>query len=193
MPAAMDMDANLTPAAPRARPQVPLGMNLRTWFRDILISLLIATAVVVFLYQPVKVEGTSMLPQLADEQRIFVNKFVYRFDSIRRGDVVVFKLPADPSRSYIKRVVGLPGEAVEVRQGRVYVEGLLIEEEHVPAVYRDYASHPAVTVPPGEYYVLGDHRNTSKDSRSWGTVPGADITGKAVFAYWPIERFGAVR
>lgn len=191
----MDVDPNLTPQAPQSRPEMHplLGMDLRAWLKDILLSLLIATAVVVFLYQPVKVEGTSMLPQLVDEQRIFVNKFVYRFDNIERGDVVVFKLPEDPMRSYIKRVVGLPGETVEVRRGRVYVDGLGINEEHVPPSYRDYTSHPSVTVPPDEYYVLGDHRNTSKDSRAWGTVAREQITGKAVFAYWPIERFGTVR
>ena len=191
----MDLDSNLTPQAPQPRSEtrLPLGMNLKVWLRDILLSLLIATAVVVFLYQPVKVEGTSMLPQLVDEQRIFVNKFVYRLDSIERGDVVVFKLPEDPSRSYIKRVVGLPGETVEVRRGMVYVDGRLINEEHIPPRYRDYTSYPSVTVPSGEYYVLGDHRNTSKDSRAWGTVERVQVTGKAVFAYWPIERFGTVR
>lgn len=191
----MDVDSNGPPEMPRPLPQrhPPLGMTLRAWLRDILLSLLIATGVVVFLYQPVKVEGTSMLPQLVDEQRIFVNKFVYRLDSIERGDVVVFKLPENPGRSYIKRVVGLPGETVEVRKGRVYVDGRAIDEDHVPPRYRDYASHPTLTVPADEYYVLGDHRNTSKDSRSWGTVARSQITGKAVFAYWPIERFGAVR
>lgn len=191
----MDVDSNRPPEMPRPAPQChpPLGMNLRAWLRDILLSLLIATAVVVFLYQPVKVEGTSMLPQLVDEQRIFVNKFVYRLDNIERGDVVVFRLPENPGRSYIKRVVGLPGETVEVRRGKVYVDGSLIDEEHVPPHYRDYTSHPSVTVPPDEFYVLGDHRNTSKDSRSWGTVGRSQITGKAVFAYWPIEKFGAVR
>ena len=191
----MDVDSNRPPETPWPSPQCqpPLGMNLRAWLRDILLSLLIATAVVVFLYQPVKVEGTSMLPQLVDEQRIFVNKFVYRLDNIERGDVVVFKLAENPGRSYIKRVVGLPGETVEVRRGEVYVDGRLINEEHVPPHYRDHASHPSVTVPTDEYYVLGDHRNTSKDSRSWGTVARSQITGKAVFAYWPIERLGAVR
>ncbi len=191
----MDVEPNLSPQAPQppTESHLPLGMNLRAWLRDIVLSLVIASAVVVFFYQPVKVEGTSMLPQLVDEQRIFVNKFVYRFDNIERGDVVVFKLPEDSSRSYIKRVVGLPGETVEVRRGKVYVDGRLVDEEHVPPRYRDYTSHPSVTVPPDEYYVLGDHRNTSKDSRSWGTVERALIAGKAVFAYWPIERFGTVR
>jgi signal peptidase I len=167
-------------------------MDLQVWIRDILLSLFIAAAVIVFLCQPVKVEGTSMLPQLADEQRIFVNKLVYRIDRIERGDVIVFRFPEDLRRSYIKRVVGLPGETVEVRKGAVHIDGKTLTEPYVPQRYRDRASHPHVTVPEGAYYVLGDHRNTSNDSRTWGTVDKSFITGKAVFAYWPPERFGVV-
>ena len=167
-------------------------MDIQVWVRDILLSLSIAAVVIVFLCQPVKVEGTSMLPQLADEQRIFVNKFVYRIDSVQRGDVIVFKFPEDPARSYIKRVVGLPGETVEIRKGAVHIDGRALPESYVAPRYRDRASHPPIAVPKGEYYVLGDHRNTSNDSRTWGTVDAACITGKAMFAYWPPERFGVV-
>ncbi len=166
--------------------------GLRIWVRDILLSLSIAALVVTFLCQPVKVEGTSMLPQLADEQRIFVNKFVYRIDSIQRGDVIVFKFPEDASKSYIKRVVGLPGETVAVRQGTVYIDGRAHPEPYVSNRYRDRGNHPPVTVPKNSYYVLGDHRNTSNDSRTWGTVEKSYVTGKAMFAYWPPERFGVV-
>ncbi len=169
------------------------AIEVGTWLRDLALSLLIAGVVIVFLYQPVRVEGTSMLPRLADEQRIFVNKFIYRLDGVQRGDVIVFKLHENPGRSYIKRVVGLPGESVEIRRGQVFVNGLPIAEDHIPERYRDLTTHPAVAVPDCEYYVLGDHRNTSKDSRAWGTVAGKAITGKAVFAYWPLARFGAVR
>ncbi len=191
----METDSNSAQGSDRDPAESPraLGMDLRAWMRDVLLSVAIATVVIVFLYQPVKVEGTSMLPQLADEQRIFVNKFVYRLDSIQRGDVIVFRLPQDPKRSYIKRVVGLPGEMIEIRRGAVLVDGKAVSEPYVPARYRDPASHPSVTVPESEYFVLGDHRNTSKDSRAWGTVAESSITGKAVFAYWPPERFGAVR
>lgn len=170
-----------------------LRMDLGVWIRDILLSLSIAAVVIVFLCQPVKVEGTSMLPQLADEQRIFVSKVAYRFDSIERGDVVVFRLPENPSRSYIKRVVGLPGETVEIRKGVVHIDGVAYPEPYVPPRYRDPMSHPPVVVEQETYYVLGDHRNTSNDSRTWGAVAEAFITGKAVFAYWPPDRFGVVR
>ncbi len=168
-------------------------MDLQVWIRDIFLSFFIAAVVIVFLCQPVKVEGTSMLPQLAHEQRIFVNKLAYRIDSIERGDVIVFKFPEDLRRSYIKRVVALPGETVEVRKGTVHIDGKALAEPYVPRRYRDRSSHPPVTVAEGAYYVLGDHRNTSNDSRTWGTVDKSFVTGKAVFAYWPPERFGVVQ
>ena len=174
------------------KPPGRLRMDLQVWARDIVLSLFIAAGVIVFLWQPVKVEGTSMLPQLEDEQRIFVNKLVYRIDSIERGDVVVFRFPEDPSRSYIKRVVALPGETVGVRAGTVYVDGSPLTEAYVPQRYRDRSTHPETTVPDGAYYVLGDHRSTSNDSRMWGTVDEGFITGKAVFAYWPPDKFGVV-
>ncbi len=170
----------------------PFWFDLQVWLRDIFVSIAIAAIVIVFLYQPVKVEGTSMLPHLADEERIFVNKFLYNFDAIDRGDVVVFKFPIDPSKSYIKRVIGLPGDTVEIVGGEVYLNGSLYREPYVLQGYRDRGSYPQVVVPAGEYYVLGDHRNTSNDSRTWGTVAHAYVTGKAVFSYWPPDRFGVL-
>lgn len=181
-----------THADPSPAPR-PLRMDIRAWIRDILLSLSIAAFVIVFLWQPVKVEGTSMLPHLADKQRIFVNKFLYRIDSVQRGDVIVFRFPEDPSRSYIKRVIGLPGETVSIRDGTVFVDGQALSEPYVIPRYRDHSDRPPKVVPNGEYYVLGDHRNTSNDSRTWGTVAESFVTGKAVFAYWPPERFGVVR
>ena len=190
----MDADPNIPeyplPDAPVTRRV--FRMDFKAWVRDIFLSLSLATVVVVFLCQPVKVEGTSMLPKLADKQRIFVNKILYRIDDIQRGDVIVFKLPEDLSRSYIKRVVGLPGETVEIDKGTVLIDGQALLEPRLLPQYRDRSSEPAVTVPEGQYYVLGDHRNTSNDSRTWGTVDESFITGKAVFAYWPPERFGFV-
>ena len=191
----METDSSIAPASDRelSKSRSKFRMDLQVWARDIVLSLFIAAAVIVFLCQPVKVEGTSMLPQLEDEQRIFVNKLVYRIDSIERRDVVVFRFPEDPSRSYIKRVIGLPGETVEVRKGTVHIDGQALLEPYVPHRYRDRASHPPVTVPEGGYYLLGDHRITSNDSRTWGTVDKGLIKGKAVFAYWPPERFGVVQ
>lgn len=166
-----------------------------SWLRDLAFSVLIAVVLIVFIYQPVKVEGTSMMPTLSDQERIFINKFTYEFGlgSIERGDTVVFWFPYDKTKSYIKRVIGLPGDRVRVDGGQVYVNGQGLVEDYVPEENRDSASWRGgeeQTVPKGCYFVLGDHRNSSSDSRSWGYVPRENIYGKAVFAYWPPDKMG---
>lgn len=164
------------------------------WFRDLAMSVMMALVVILFLYQPVRVEGTSMMPSLVDQERIFINKFVYRFGlaDIGRGDTVVFWYPGDTSKSYIKRVIGVPGDTVEVAEGSVIVNGRTLNEPYVPPEYRDHLSMPRRTVPPDDYFVLGDHRSSSNDSRAWGTVPRQNIYGKAVFVYWPLDKMGRV-
>jgi signal peptidase I len=147
---------------------------------------------ITFVAQAFRVQGTSMLPMLEDGERIIVNKFIYRFHSIERGDVVVFWYPRDPSVSFIKRIVGLPGDSVEVRAGTVYVNGQRLQEEYVDAKYRDDESYSPVEVRRGYYYVLGDHRNSSNDSRSWGEVPEKYIYGRAVFRFWPLSKIGII-
>jgi signal peptidase I len=169
-----------------------LAIELRSWFRDILFAFIIAIFIVVFIVQPVKVEGTSMQPRLVDQERIFVNRFIYRFRDIQRGDVVVFWFPKDRSKSFIKRVVGIPGDRVEIQQGIVFVNGSRIAEPYLRPEFQDYRSFQKTVVPPGQYFVLGDHRNSSNDSRSWGFVEQPLIYGKAVFGYWPFSRFGLV-
>src|SRR5437016_2871409 len=143
----------------------------RSWFRDLSLSVVIAIVIILFLYQPVKVEGTSMMPALLDQERIFINKFVYRFGiaDIGRGDTVVFWFPGDPTKSYIKRVIGVPGDSVEVQDGAVFVNGRMLQEPYVPEEYRDHSTTVRKVVPPDEYFVLGDHRSSSNDSRTWGT------------------------
>ena len=165
------------------------------WARDLLLSVVIAIVVILFIYQPVKVEGTSMMPALDDQERIFINKFVYRlnFGSIDRGDMVVFWYPNDPSKSYIKRVIGTPGDRVEVDHGTVLVNGNPLVENYVPPEYRDQVSMAETRVPEGEYFVLGDHRSSSNDSRAWGMVPRRYIYGKAVFVYWPLDKMGVLK
>jgi signal peptidase I len=165
----------------------------RYWLRDLVLSLLLAFIFVIFLYQPVQVEGTSMLPRLTNHERIFINKFVYRFEPIERGDIVVFHYPLDPSKSYIKRVVGLPGETVRIRDGRVYINGRALTEPYVPPSFFDHQSYPPVTLAPDHFFVLGDHRDSSNDSREWGAVDRKFIYGKAVFVYWPFDQFGTLR
>jgi len=169
-----------------------LRSEVRVWARDLLIAVGLALVIIIFLYQPVKVEGTSMAPLLSDQERIFINKFVYRFASIHRGDVVVFWYPLDRSKSFIKRVIGLPGEEIEIRQGMLYVDGQAIAEPYVPPQYEDISDFGPVRVPDDSYFVMGDHRISSNDSRVFGPVSSRFIYGRAVFAYWPVDHFGSL-
>ena len=161
--------------------------------RDLCISIVVSAFIILFLYQPVKVEGTSMLPGLEDQERIFINKFLYKFEPIERGDVVVFRYPRDPSKSYIKRVIGMPGDVIRIEHGRVYVNGVQLAEDYVPRNFLDERSFTPVTVPERAYYVMGDHRSMSNDSREFGPVGEEFIYGKAVFAYWPVDKAGRLR
>jgi len=170
----------------------PLRRELRSWTRDLAVALGLAIVVMIFLYQPVKVEGTSMNPLLSDQERIFINKFVYRFEPIERGDVVVFWYPLDRSKSFIKRVVGLPGETIEIRAGHVYANGKELPDQFVPSIYLDDSTYMPRRIPDDEYFVMGDHRDSSNDSRVFGPVARPYIYGKAVFAYWPVDHFGSL-
>jgi signal peptidase I len=190
------MPEDLSPELPLAA--TPAHSSLRSalaWVRDLVFSVMIAIVLIVFIYQPVKVEGTSMMPALADQERIFINKFTYRFGlgSIERGDTVVFWWPPDPAKSYIKRVIGLPGDTVRIDAGQVIVNGRPLLEDYVPEEYRDRVSWGPEQVPRGSYFVLGDHRMSSSDSRAWGFVNRKDIYGKAVFVYWPLDKMGRLR
>jgi signal peptidase I len=168
------------------------GTDLRSLTRDLLVAVALALVIIVFLYQPVKVEGTSMTPLLSDQERIFINKFIYHYQNIQRGDIVVFWYPMDRNKSFIKRVVGLPGETVEVQQGRVLIDGMTLDEPYVPAQFADGGYYGPVRVPDGQYFVMGDHRSSSNDSRVFGPVSQEYIYGKAVFSYWPVQRFGSI-
>jgi signal peptidase I len=176
--------------APASRAALPV---LAVWLRDLIISLAISAFIIIFLYQPVKVEGTSMMPSLDDQERIFVNKFVYRLEPIQRGDIVVFRYPRDISKSYIKRVIGLAGDDIRIEDGQVYVNGKPLDEDYVPAAYADERSYPEIVVPANSYFVLGDHRSMSNDSRDFGPVKENYIYGKAVFGYWPMDKLGRLR
>jgi signal peptidase I len=185
-----------TAAVPVSPAAVPLNRNwplLAVWVRDLVIALAISSFIIIFLYQPVKVEGISMMPGLNDQERIFVNKFVYRLEPIERGDVVVFRYPRNPSQSFIKRVIALAGDRVRIDGGQVYVNDDPVDEDYVAPAYADDRSYPEITVPPHSYFVLGDHRNLSNDSRDFGPVNLRYIYGKAVFGYWPFEKMGRVR
>ena len=177
---------------PENTPLPQFRRELRSWTRDLAVALGLALVIIIFIYKPVKVEGTSMAPLLSDQERIFINKFVYRFEPIERGDVVVFWYPLDHSKSFIKRVVALPGETVELRAGRLYVGGKELMEAYFPPNYLYGARYPPLTIPADSFFVMGDHRDSSNDSRVFGPVARQFIYGKAVFAYWPVDHFGSL-
>src|ERR1022692_2506947 len=185
-------DAAASSVAPPAGPK-RMKAAISGWLRDMLISLAVSAFFIIFLYQPVKVEGTSMMPTLEDQERVFINKFVYRLEPIERGDVVVFRYPRDTSKSYIKRVIAVAGDRVKIEDGMVYVNDRQIAETYVPQTYEDVRSYPETVVPPHSYFVMGDHRNLSNDSRDFGPVDESYIYGKAVFGYWPFAKLGKLR
>jgi signal peptidase I len=168
----------------------------RSLLRDIFFAILIAVLIVVFIVQPVRVEGQSMMPKLNDQDRIFVNKFIYPLrewlgdrEPIKRGDIVVLLFPDDPSKSYIKRVVGLPGEKVRIEGGRLYVNNIMMKEPYLDSDYLSYDEEAPTEIKAHHYFVLGDNRRNSSDSRAWGLVPEKYIYGKAVFRYYPFLPF----
>ncbi len=160
------------------------------WTGGLLLVAGMAAVSLVLIYQPMKIEGNSMTPLISDHEAIAINRLVYRVEPIHRGDVVVFRYPLDPMQSFIKRIVGLPGETIQIRHGLVYVNGNRVPEPYVPSQYEDPSDFGPIQVPSGSYFVLGDRRNGSNDSRFFGTVARRLIEGRAAFAYWPIDHFG---
>jgi signal peptidase I len=189
VPVAGPVAAGAASPAPK-RPLLSAAWDL---LHDVSITVLFCFFIVTFVAQPVRVQGASMQPRIEDNERILINKAIYRFQGVERGDVVVFYYPRDPSVSYIKRVIGLPGDKVEIRGGAVYVNEKAIEEPYLLSEYRDRYDMPETVVERGHYFVMGDHRSSSMDSRSFGSVPEKYIYGKATFCVWPIAKTGRVR
>jgi signal peptidase I len=188
----MDSPPGQLEANPAPAPAHKVG-GIGLLLRDLLFSAAASVLIITFLYQPVRVEGTSMLPRLEDRDRLFINKFVYRIASIERGDVVVFHYPRDLEKSYIKRVIGLPSDRLRVDHGVVWVNGSRLTERYVPENYQDSRSVEEIVVPAESYFVMGDHRSISSDSRDFGPVERSLIYGKAVFVYWPARDAGVVK
>lgn len=161
-------------------------------FKSLVLAGILAFLVITFIMQGFYIPSGSMRPTLEIGDRIFVNKFIYRFREPARGDLVVFRYPIDPTVNYIKRLIGLEGEMLEIRGGTVYIQGLPIEEEYL--IKQEYGgSYGPVRIPEGNYFVLGDNRNNSEDSRYWGFVPREEIIGQAFFIFWPLGRMGLIR
>lgn len=167
--------------------------------RDIILVVAILGLAIVFIAQPVVVEGNSMYPQLHDGERLIVNKLIYyklegvSWGHIQRGDIVVFWYPKDPDKSYVKRVIGLPGDTVEMRNGKVFINGQEMDEKYLdPSVNQAASSFTAKKVEEHYYFVMGDNRDNSSDSRIWGLVPEKYIYGKVFFRYWVPSNIGFV-
>ena len=171
---------------------------MRSFTREIIETVLLAVVVYLALHvsmQPFRVEGSSMVPRLTEGEYLLVNKMVYWQVPVlgggdgylihppQRQDVVIFKYPADPERSFVKRVIGIPGDTVSIVEGTVFLNGATLDEPYVTRP--DGTSMETITVPPESYFVLGDNRRASDDSRNWGVVPAENIIGSAWVSYWP--------
>lgn len=163
----------------------------KEYLKSIVIALLISFFIITFVVQAFYIPSGSMLPTLKPGDRIFANKFIYRFREPRRQEIIVFKWPVDPKRRFIKRLIGLPGDRVKIVEGQVYVNDKPLEEDYT--LERSYTDFPEVKVPKGHYFMLGDNRNNSEDSRFWGFVPQENIVGKAFVIFWPLNRMGLIR
>jgi signal peptidase I len=153
------------------------------------IAILLLLALAFFMRTP-QVSGLSMAPQIASGEVVLINTMAYRLGRPARGDIVAFHHDAPAPEVFIKRVIGIPGDRIAIDRGRVFVNGAAIDEPYVR--YPDTRSFPAVTVPPGAVYVLGDNRANSDDSRFWGFVPEDQVLGKAIAGIWPLRRLGSL-
>lgn len=167
-----------------------------SFFTEILQSLLVAAVLAfiihTFIMQNFRIPSGSMEPTLQIQDYIFASKLAYRLDEPKRGDIVVFKYPKDTSRYFVKRLIAVGGESVALKDSELYIDGVLVPEDYLPQGLR-FPDYGPVTVPEGNYFMLGDNRNNSSDSRDWGFVPRNLIVGKEIFIYWPPDRIGAAR
>ncbi len=170
----------------------------KEWIHSILVALVLTLIIRTFVIQAFKIPSGSMRPTLMEGDKLFVNKYVYRFETPKPGDIIVFKYPMDPKKDFIKRLVASGGDEVEIRDGKIYVNGKALEDPQPFGKFYYYNHDPygapgvATKVPEGNYYVLGDNSANSTDSRFWGFIPKKSVLGKAVFRWWPLNRFGKI-
>ena len=160
--------------------------ELIAWLKTLASAAVYATLIVTFGFQVARVEGHSMAPTLADQDRLIVNKLAYRIGEPHLGDIVMLYYPNDPNKSFVKRVIAEEGQQVRIVDGKVYRNDLLLDDSFVPADYRSHDDWGPQVIPEGYYFVMGDHRNNSSDSRHWGFVPKKYIIGKVQLRWWPL-------
>lgn len=169
-----------------ARGLAAVRAELVAWVRTLASALVYALLIITFVFQVARVEGQSMAPTLADQDRLIVNKLIYRFSDPRRGDIVMLYYPLDPDKSFVKRVIAEENDQVRIVDGRVYVNDVPLPDDYVPPEYRSHDDWGPQVIPVGYYFVMGDHRNNSHDSRHWGMVPKKYIIGKVQLRWWPV-------
>ena len=171
----------------------------KEWAQSIAVALVLTLVIRTYVIQAFKIPSGSMRPTLMEGDKLFVNKFIYRFKPMQRGDIIVFKYPQDPKTDFIKRLVAFGGETVEIRDGKIYVDGKRQDDSESFGKFYYYNHDPfggpneKIRVPKDSYYVLGDNSANSTDSRFWGFVPKANLLGKAVFRWWPLRKIGTLR
>jgi len=178
------------PPPPPERPQASVasrvGEELFAWLKTLASAAVYATLIVTFGFQVARVEGQSMAPTLADQDRLIVNKLAYRIGTPQVGDIVMLYYPLNPDKSFVKRVIAEEGDQIRIVDGRVYRNDVPINDDYVPTEFRSHDDYGPQVVPQGYYFVMGDHRNNSSDSRHWGFVPKKYIIGKVQLRWWPI-------
>jgi len=169
--------------------EISTASEIKDWIVSIVVAVALAMFIRTFIVELYVVDGPSMRPTLESEERLVVNKFIYRFRPPEKGEVLVFQYPRDPSRDFIKRVIATPGDTIEIREGRVLVNDQLLTEDYI--LEKTRSEYPKSTVPEGRVFVMGDNRNNSEDSRfaDVGFVPYDLIKGKALLVFWPISQY----
>ena len=163
------------------------GEELTAWVKTLASAAVYATLIVTFGFQVARVEGRSMEPTLQDQDRLIVNKAAYQFfGEPEPGDIVMLDYPRDPDKSFVKRIIAEEGDTVRIENGRVFVNEVLQPDLYVPPEFRSYENHGPEVVQEAYYFVMGDHRNNSSDSRHWGQVPKGYIIGRVQFRWWPL-------
>jgi signal peptidase I len=168
-------------------PWARMGRELLAGAQTLVSAAVYATLIVTFAFQVARVDGMSMAPTLEDHDRLIVNKLVYEISEPRPGDIVMLYYPLNPEKMFVKRVIAKEGDTVRIVDGRVFVNDLPLRDDYVPAEYRSHDDWGPQLVPQGYYFVLGDHRNNSSDSRHWGFVPKKYIVGKVKLRWWPLQ------
>ena len=176
-------DARVASPSPRV---AQVKEELVAWVKTLMSAAVYAVLIVTFLFQVARVEGQSMAPTLEDQDRLIVNKLVYRIGEPRRGDIVMLYYPLNPEKSFVKRVIAEEGDTVRIVDGRVYVNDIPLKDDYVASEYRSHDDWGPQVIPEGYYFVMGDHRNNSSDSRHWGLVPKKYIIGKVQLRWWPL-------